>query len=251
MRLHHLLVLFLSVLVLTTSCKDKEENVPTDEPAQLELHLLPFFQNDTLELDSTVVLSNGFKMQVTDIKCYFYGLGNNGQQLKQAVLYNYREKGSQLLKVPGNYQDFPALSGYLGVTAPTNNADPSAFPNESDLNITNAGDMHWGWNPGYIFIKFEAKADTIPDGNDIFNHLLVYHIGTNPYISSLQFPTLNWQSINSKLHRANLRLHVNAIFDNLVSPIDIRSEYMTHSGSGTELLTEKFRFNFVQALQAQ
>ena len=237
--------------LMLLACKKEKEEAPVEETAQLEMRLFPMFQSDTLELDSTITLSSGFKMQVTDIKCYFYGLQNNGKQVIQAALFDYRDRGMQVFNTPGSYLDFASLSGILGVDTSVNHDDPAAFANSNPLNIANAGDMHWGWNPGYIFIKFEAKADTIPDGNDVFNHYLVYHIGTDNYLSNISFPTVNWQMITNKLHRAQLRLQVEAIFENATTPIDIRSEYMTHSGSGVEALTEKFRSNFVQALSAE
>ena len=237
--------------LMLLACKKEKEEAPVEETAQLEMRLFPMFQSDTLELDSTITLSSGFKMQVTDIKCYFYGLQNNGKQVIQAALFDYRDRGMQVFNTPGSYLDFASLSGILGVDTSVNHDDPAAFANSNPLNIANAGDMHWGWNPGYIFIKFEAKADTIPDGNDVFNHYLVYHIGTDNYLSKISFPTVNWQMITNKLHRAQLRLQVEAIFENATTPIDIRSEYMTHSGSGVEALTEKFRSNFVQALSAE
>jgi hypothetical protein len=233
------------------ACKKEKEETPVEEESQVELNLLPMFQSDTLELDSTITLSSGFKMQVTDIKCYFYGLQHNGKQLIQAALFDYRDRGFQVFKTSANYLDFSGLSGLLGVDTAVNHDDPAAFPNSSPLNIANAGEMHWGWNPGYIFIKFEARADTIPDGNDVFNHYLVYHIGTDTYLSNLSFPNMNWQMVSTKLHRAQLRLQVDQLFDNVSAPIDIRSEYMSHSGSGVEALTEKFRSNFVEALSAQ
>jgi hypothetical protein len=245
-----ILYAFLASLPLL-ACKKEQEDQPVEQAAQLELRLLPMFESDTLELDSTVILSSGDRIQVTDIKCYFYGLGNNGKRLNEAALFDYRGRGFNVLQTVGNYQDFGSLTGILGVDTSVNHDDPAAFANNSPLNIANAGDMHWGWNPGYIFIKFEAKADTIADGNDLFNHYLVYHIGTDAYLSDLNFPAISWQMINAKLHRAQLRLQVATIFDNLVSPINIRTEYMSHSGSGVEQLTEKFRSNFVQALTAE
>ena len=51
-----------------------------------------------------------------------------------------------------------------------------------DLNIENAGLMHWSWNTGYIFVNIEGKVDTLSSG--IFNHNFSFHIGTDAFLQN-------------------------------------------------------------------
>ena len=81
---------------------------------------------------------------------------NVSTQMTDAGLFDFRARGTTLLKVKGNGSDFTNLTANLGVGSSVNHNDPTAFPNSSMLNITNTNDMHWNWSPGYIFVKIEA-----------------------------------------------------------------------------------------------
>lgn len=238
-------------IVLFACNKDQTEKTPTPENPSLKLEFRPFFGSDTLRLDSIYTLADGTAIKITDFKFYLSELKNGDKLLKDLTLYDYRSDGFQMFTIAGNYQDFSSLTGAVGVPSSVNHNDPSAFSMSSDLNIAIAGDMHWDWNPGYIFIKMEGKADTIQDGNANFDHLLVYHVGLDEHFSAIQFPTLNWVQAGSLLHVAKLKMNVKAVFDHPTQPINVRSESFTHSGSQQTILTEKFKSNFINSLIAE
>jgi hypothetical protein len=129
--------------------------------------------------------------------------------------------------------------------------DPSAFPNDSPLNISNAGTMHWSWNTGYIFISIEGKTDTIPDATLNFNHSFSFHVGKDNFLETISFSNVNWQSISNNEHRLKLKLDLLSFLQNPNQPIDLKNEFLTHSGSGQQDLTLKVAQNFKQAITAQ
>jgi hypothetical protein len=129
-----------------------------------------------------------------------------------------------------------------------NHLDPSAFPNESPLNISNAGPMHWGWSSGYIFMNLEGKVDTIPDGVVNTDLSFSFHIGTDPYLQYLQFNNVNWQDIGNNTKQFKLKLDLLAFLGSGTTAIHLNNEYLTHTAVGQEALTQKVITNFKNAI---
>lgn len=245
-------LLFLCVsLVVASACKKKTKDPgPADPASQLKMTVQPVFASEMLELDSTYITDDNWGIQFTDIKFYITDLRNGPNVLKDAALFDYRFSGTNCFQVAGDLADFLSLTGTIGVGPTLNHSDPSAFPSSSALNIANANDMHWTWNFGYIFIKIEARADTIPDGIPLFDHYLNYHVGTDAFTGALNLPVVNWTAAGPKLHTTQLTLDMKRFIDHPDTPIDIRSERTTHSAAGQELLTQKVVSNFMDALTA-
>jgi hypothetical protein len=118
------------------------------------------------------------------------------------------------------------------------------------LNIAIANDMHWDWNPGYIFFKIEAKVDTIVDGVTNCDHNLVYHVGTDSYFTTKTITGFNWSENGSASKDALLKLDMKNFFENGSNPIDVKTEFTTHSMASQSVLTEKARLNFAASISA-
>lgn len=134
----------------------------------------------------------------------------------------------------------------LGVDNPDNSSDPSAFPNESPLNILNSNDMHWGWNPGYIYVKIEGMCDTIPNGIDEYNQPISFHVGKVENLKQLQFTNVNWLKVGDR-HEMNLKLDMKSFFS-LNGGINLKIDNTCHTAAGQELLAEKIISNFKESL---
>lgn len=238
------LIGFLLVVLSLSSCgKDKGNNAVVVKD-KLALRFVPFFGDDTLRLDTTYQFATGDNIQFSDIKFFVSNCKNDAAIFTPIALFDYRSTGYHLATIEGKSADFTKLSLDLGVPSNWNNADPSVWPTTSPLNITNAADMYWGWNPGYIFLKIEAKVDTIPNGIDLFDHFVSYHIGTNEAFSSLDFQQINWSPLANHVSNTYFKCDLKKVFENTTNPINIRLENITHSGSGESVITEKVRANF-------
>lgn len=247
MRLN--LVLLLSALVLVLSCKKKQEDPPVEPVVEktllIEVH--PVFGTETLYLDSVYSFANGDLIRFDELKFYFENPRNGGTQLIDAGLFDYRARGRKLLETKGNYSSFNSIQANIGIDTSLNHDDPSGFASASMLNIMNSNDMHWGWNPGYIFVKIEAKTDTLVDAVENLNHTIVYHVGLDANLQQVSFTNVNWMAVNSTKHQFNLELDMEAFFNGPQS-INIRNEYSSHSAAGQEVLTAKVAGNFKSAL---
>ena len=129
-----------------------------------------------------------------------------------------------------------------------NHNDPSALPNESPLNISNAGTMHWGWNPGYIFINVEGKVDTIANSSSTFDKNFSFHIGTDSYLGTKNYSPVNWEKIDDHEYLLKLKLDMKIFLNNSNHTINLSNDYLTHSALGQEVLTNKVLSNFIQSI---
>lgn len=243
-----ILAFFIASILIFSSCK--EEKVPDPEPVveYLKVTLQPTFGVEDLQLDQSFTTNEGYKVQFTDLKCYFTSVLNGSNELCKSALFDFRQTGNTVFKKPGKIGVFTNLSLFLGVDAQYNHSDPSAFENENPLNIMIANDMHWDWNPGYIFLKVEAKVDTLLDGIDNFNHFVVLHIGADSFIQSLSFTSINWVATETNTHSLALKVDMQKFLNNNGQSIDLKTEFTSHSAAGQEAMSLKVIENFKDAI---
>ena len=239
--------LLIPLVLLFFSC---DKDVPTKtEDTYLSLTVQPTFGTENLFLDSVYTTVEGYDFKILDFKFYMTDVKNNSNSLAEAILYDFRESGKTALRTIGDPTKFTSLQGSIGVIESLNHDDPSAFPNESPLNISNAGPMHWGWNTGYIFIVIEGKADTLNDGIALFDHSFTYHIGTDTYLENFSFSNLSWVKNSTYEYELPLKFEFDNFLQNNGQNIDLKTEYLTHTASGQEAITQKAKLNFKQALK--
>jgi hypothetical protein len=241
---------YLSLILALTlgSCKEDVVEEPTPVSDNLKITLQPVYGSNNLTLDDTISTVEGYKVQFTDLKCYFSDIKNGVNTLVQAGLFDFKENGTFLLQAEGKKADYSSLSAFLGVDPALNHNDPSAFPNSSPLNIAIANDMHWDWNPGYIYIKVEAKVDTIVDGVDNLNHFVIFHVGADALIQNMNFSSVNWQTVSEHLSVLPLKLDLAKFLQNGAQTIDLKTEYTSHTAAGQETLSLKVIQNFKDAI---
>lgn len=238
----------LSVCIFLSSCKDKVPEPIEPEDSELRITVQPVFGGQTLQLDSTYTTAEGYGVQFTDLTFIGENITGAGGQLMDAALFDYRETGTAFLTASGKPENYASITANLGVQSSLNHSDPSAFPNESVLNISNSGGMHWGWSTGYIFMKVEAKVDTIPDGIPLFDHLVVFHIGKDVNLQSLSFSGINWQQTAALKYHLPLKFDLSTFLQNGGQTIDLKTEFTSHTAPGQEALSLKVIENFKAAI---
>jgi hypothetical protein len=243
-------IYFIFIILLFFSCK-KDEPTPSTTDKYLSITIDPSYGSQLFFLDSVYTTPEGYKVKFSDLKFYVSALRNGSDTLTQAALFDYSSTGNLLTRLIGDYNNFSSIQGNIGVIQSLNHSDPSAFPNDSPLNISNAGTMHWGWNTGYIFISIEGKTDTIPDATLNLNHSFSFHIGTDNFLEALSFSNIHWHPISDYENSFKLKLDLLSFLQNPMQPINLKTEFLSHSGSGQEALALKVVQNFKQALTAQ
>ncbi|MCF8330636.1 MAG: hypothetical protein K9I37_09890 [Crocinitomicaceae bacterium] len=239
---------YLFLLAGLFSC-NKDKPTPIETPkSYVEITVQPTYNSSNLFLDSVYVTTEGYKIKFTDLKFFGTTLKNGQNSLAQVGFFDFALSGNNFLKVEQDVNLFSDLQFFLGVDSLINHNDPSTFSNDSPLNISNAGTMHWGWNPGYIFISVEGKADTLQDGIENYDHNFSFHVGTDDYLQTKTFSAINWVKTASNTHTFALQLDLFDVICNAIDPIDLRNEFLAHSSSLQTALTLKFGKNFKSAL---
>lgn len=89
--------------------------------------------------------------------------------------------------------------------------------------------MHWNWNSGYKFVRFDGEVDT--DGDGIVDTPIAYHIGSNPLRTSLE---LNAQiDLESGDNNLVLSMDLNEFFSGV--DFQLEENWDTHTGNNLDL----------------
>jgi len=233
------------------SCKDKNPSIPkeTVDKDSLHIDITPMFNTDKLVLDNIYTMNNGDLIQFVELKFFLSELTNQNTELIKTASFDFRKYGSNVIRTTGSPNSFSNINGFIGVDPMRNHADPSAFETTNPLYIMNAQDMHWDWNPGYIFLKLEAKMDTVVDGITNLNHSISYHVGGDDFYSPIKFQNCAWQTLPSQVYKLGLVVDLNAFFVHPGQEINWRQECMTHSSGSQKVLSQKVIDNFIAELK--
>ena len=140
---------------------------------------------------------------------------------------------------PGTYDGFRV---HLGVPSEINtDTDPTIWPNDHPLGVSGSAGMFWSWNTGYIFSKFDGKADTT--GGDDFTHGFAYHIGGDAQLIEVRYDE-PWVIEECSHHDFSLQADILDFLINGNDTIDVQTDPITHTGDNLELATR-----YVQAQQ--
>lgn len=246
----YVFVLILFSIGFLNSCNNKQPHEVSPEEIDLKarVNIVPNYQGVPMEFNQTYATQEGYTIEFTKLNIIMTNFKNNTKQLFESGVYKFEKNKNLLWEGVGNYADFNSFTANIGVDSTQNHEDPSPREANDPLNILNAGDMHWGWNPGYIFIMIEGKADTsaTQNGNDLVSFL--YHIGNDDLIRSFSLQNISWNKVNSHLYETDIQLDLYKIFDGETEDIDIKTERISHTNPGQIALSEKFIDNFVKAL---
>lgn len=243
------LLLFALLFTFLFSCKDdekEEENTPIEQP-QVEISIYPTYEGVPMELNATYQTQEGYRIQFSKFNFIVSEFKDGDHQLFPAAVYKKEDHDHRLFKGEGDFSKFNDVTALLGVPPTENHKDPSARPSTDPLNIMNTGDMHWGWNPGYIFLMIEGRADTTNTGEGPFNMNFLYHVGFEQFLMPLTFNDLNWIKQNNLLHELRIGIDMEKVFNGLET-VDIKQERSSHTNPGEEPLSEKVINNFIDAI---
>ncbi len=255
-----LLALAGMIFLLGACKKDKPEDTGnngndgnTGPQANISITMMPTFDGEPVKLDSICYAPGNYRVKFTRISFYATNWKADGQTLFDVALFDYGTTGYKLADFyyPGGMQIADAeITGNIGVDDTRNHADPSAFPNSSPLNILNAGGLHWGWNPGYVFIAIEGKADTTGTLAGPFDQNFTFHVGLDENLGSF-----NWNGLTNELVQIDddpilipLRLNMKDVLFKPGNAVELKTENFTHSGAAQSALTQKIRDNFINAI---
>ena len=184
-------VLFLSAVVLFSSCsKDKDDN-PAPDPVnpvapKMTIEFDHLAGNKKFHYDSTYTTANGdqitpklFKYYVSNIR--LVGVNNAEYSVPDSYfLINHDEDASRIITLTNLPEGkFKAVKFILGVDSARNVSGAQT----GALDPVNG--MFWTWNSGYIFLKLEGTSPSVPSASNDFS----FHIG------GFKLPNINFKEI--------------------------------------------------------
>lgn len=131
---------------------------------------------------------------------------------------------------PGTYTK---IKFFVGIDSVTNSGGtmPVDRPAGHPLGLQNPS-MFWSWSTGYIFMKFEGLADTLPTGT--LNQNFSWHVGTNEMLRTVEIPLSNLTLTAGQTSE----IHIKSDLNELLKYIDFRTDLMTHTMGNRELATK-------------
>jgi len=147
-----------------------------------------------------------------------------------------------LPEVPeGSYK---AIKLYLGLDSFTNHGDPSNWAAKHPLNPLYNG-LHWGWNPGYIFMSHEGQ---FLNKGKVDNY--TFHIATLDFRTEIEMP-LSYIHNSGNLDIIQIKVDLAKYFDG-VNAYSLQNDIpASHSNKAHAPYINKLRANIQQMFSAK
>lgn len=241
----------LFIAIFLTACKEDKPDEEELKEDMIRVNIHPLYDGEPLDFNTIYLTQEGYRIRFTKLNFIATEFKNEtNTSLFKSAVYRFEENGPLLHEGIGDYTTFDALTGFVGVIETENHEDPSARPIDDPLNIMNTSDMHWGWDPGYIFAMIEGKIDTTGTPDAELNASFLYHPGRDQLLQGITLSDLTWTKVADQLHATDWYLDVEKIFNGTYT-VDIKDERTSHTGPGQEELSEKIIVNLKDAIRTQ
>lgn len=230
---NRIITIALVVAATITSCKRDEEPLPEDPKGTLQVNFTASFNGQPMVLNNLYNSAYNYRIKPETVKFLVHHFrikdeGGTYYEIKDALLINFANSGNNFTAKlsPGNYS---ALRFGLGVDSVMNPADPNLLPVTHPFSTNVANDMHWNWFTGYIFMKFEGRADTSGTGSGNFDRLFLFHPGTSPLYGDVGDLNHNISIVKDQTTVVNVDLDVHKLLVGSNDTIDVKYDYSTHT----------------------
>lgn len=243
------------MMILFSSCRpDPPPPDPEPEVGTLTVHLDLNFNGQPFAFDTPFFDVNfNYRIQTELLKFIMYDLKVKNSSNAETILHDAKiiditsdHYSFSVNLTPGNYQ---GLKFGIGVgDSTTNHGDPALFSSSHALSYNQSADMHWTWNTGYIFLKFEGRADTTSNGSGALNQLFALHTGDDEQYGEVVFYSSPFTITNNQNTDFHINVDVSKFLYDSTDTIDIKTENATHSNNQLSL---KFSRIYLNAFSAQ
>ena len=248
---HPLMVfVFFAIALVLHSCKEDEPE-PVVGKSYAKVTFDARWEGSPFQMQQVYLDDFGNRLRSDKFMNYFSFIklvAEDGSEvlLKDFMLADFSISNQITAEVPAG--KYTALKFGIGVHRDYNkDQDPAQYPSSNPLSVAGSQGMFWVWNTGYIFAKFEGKADTTgTEGVELLSPIAI-HAGDDFSYRDYTSQPFNIE-INGDTHV--LALHVNV--DRIFSPeqgneVNIAQDAITHGGTNPDL-TNNFMDNFLASL---
>ncbi len=238
-------IISLCVILTMTSCHRN--------PGTVKIQVKPMFGNLAYQKYTTYSCPNGqnykfsmFKMFLSHIKLV---RTDNSTVEIDPLVYIDADSADHLYvpeaSVPsGSYK---GIQLGIGIDSIQDNTDPNSYTQVTPdpLNPYNNYDMYWTTTLKYVFVRLEGDLDS---ANGQFGTLFLYHVGTNPYYTTISV-NKNFSVSDGSQTVLNLNTDLQKLFYGISNPL-LPSELVTQTSDNLPL-AQKFITDFGQTFSLQ
>ncbi len=244
-------------MVSLSACRDKDADDAIVEPVPTKaiVRFTPQWQGTPFAMQGVYYDNFGNRLRIDKFMHYVSSLrlikeDNSEVILKDFYLLDFFNNNVIELEVPaGKYKK---LKFDVGIPEAYNkDQDPAQYPSSSPLSVAGSQGMFWTWNTGYIFIKFEGKADTTGiEGEELLSPFAI-HIGDDPLFRRYTSPIFDTDIVAGETKTFNVILHVDQLLaTGGTSDIDLATDAITHTSNNLVLATT-FVDNYINAVTVE
>lgn len=188
---------------------------------QLSLRFVSKLGDAPFAFDTDVLNWEGRRMRFTMAQCYMSGIRFGTKDFDTTYLFVSPDRP---LHPVGTLEagTYDGLRFRVGVDSAANHADPAIWPSSHVLSSNNIFHSHWGWDPGYVFIRVEGLVDTTAAKNGQADAPFVFHIGTDDFLRTVYLDR-QW-AVDS-----DLTVHVRVDWLRLFAGMDLRADRSSHT----------------------
>jgi len=212
---------------LFCSCKKDNDNVLAEDMGRMMVSIKMVAGLESLILhDGIYENSSGEDFNVDILRFYlsnfsFQSIDGRSFIVPQDSAYfliDAEETTSMALPFSLPLAEYSSLSFLIGVDSLRSTMDISKRVGVLDP-TTMAGDMYWGWNSGYIFLKIEGEAPVSPEAGRYLYHIGGFGGYAAPTINNIRKVTLDLKSNgnaivkNDKISEVVLQADILKIFE--------------------------------------
>lgn len=249
------------VCLLLASCKPDPIDPSDADPGIFELNFLARVGGQVFEKNTEFENIQGQRFSMEVFRMYISDLtlvkeDGSDTLIAETLLMDFAEEEvrktthgegifKQFLVPSGNYK---GVKFGIGVPESRNNADPTDFPSDDPLHVTQG--MNWNWTVGYKFLQLDGRIDTSVNGTGPLDQGIAYHTGTNELYRQLEFTDSEHAfevKAETELQFA-IEMDLNRLFYNNSDTINMVQRPITHTnpvGSEAFQLAEKITGNLV------
>jgi hypothetical protein len=244
-------ILLLASLLIVFGLQSCEEYKPEAATSTITLKFDAIRNGNRFQMGRVFTDAYGNRVQANKFKNYISMVSlvaDDGTEvlLKDFLLVDYKFDNEVKVEVPDG--KYTSLKLGLGIPAEYNrDQDPASYPSSSPLSVAGSQDMFWQWSTGYIFAKFEGKADTTSGSTAPLLMNIAIHAGNDASFRAYQSPSFNLD-LSKSTRTISVHLDVNKLFAPEVgNEVNLTNNAVTHSQNNSQLARD-YMDNLVAAL---
>lgn len=248
---------WLVCLLALASCDPDKEESPNDAVAAqptVTVKLNTTYNDQPFAVGAVYNSTQGYRIRTDIFKNYFSDIQlrkSSGEYvtIKEYDLVDFATRPNPEWSAALSAGTYDSLIFCYGLPKALNvGVDPATYPNSNPLSVAGSAGLFWNWNSGYIFMVYEGKADLSGSSDAALLDPFAMHCGDTLLYRRMAFPLNNLSLSSNDARTLQLDLRVDQFLNNPDDPIDISTDYLTHT-SGNMPLAKRVVSNWESAIE--